>query len=310
MDDQPTAVKAPAPALQHGDERLLILANRRAGGLSRLREEESLEGYACQAGINADVVFTRNPSQLRQILREQVIGKRHKVAVAGGDGTIHCAVQELACTDTVLGILPQGTANNFATALRLPRDLPSAFRVIAEGEERSVSLGKADKEYFTEGAGAGIFAEVLALTSGTHGAGSILRALRVVARATLTGQMYRFMLEIDGVRRSEEVFSVTVANSFCVGYNLPIAPFARLTDTELDVILVGALTRSEIFSYYKAVRAQTHLNLPKVESLRAQEVVIDSRRHATVHVDDRVHRRTPVTIRIVPEALRVMVDRL
>ncbi len=55
--------------------------------------------------------------QVRQLVREGV----EKVAVAGGDGTVSLAVQELAYSNKALGILPQGTFNNFATALRLPQ---------------------------------------------------------------------------------------------------------------------------------------------------------------------------------------------
>src|SRR6478672_8682776 len=45
-----------------------------------------------------------------------------RIGVAGGDGTVEVAVQDLARTETALGILPQGTFNNFATALRLPHN--------------------------------------------------------------------------------------------------------------------------------------------------------------------------------------------
>src|SRR5687768_2414378 len=113
-------------------EKLLIFANRYAGTLSRLRGQTPLEHYARQAGCIPEIVYTRSGPHLRKELRERVIGKVPRVAIAGGDGTIHSAVQVLARSGVALGILPQGTANNFATALRLPRDLPSAFRVLQE----------------------------------------------------------------------------------------------------------------------------------------------------------------------------------
>jgi len=51
------------------------------------------------------------------------------VAIAGGDGTLHLAVQVLAGTDVTLGILPQGTANNFAMALGIQIHAPYARAV-------------------------------------------------------------------------------------------------------------------------------------------------------------------------------------
>ncbi|HEU4753307.1 MAG TPA: diacylglycerol kinase family protein, partial [Armatimonadota bacterium] len=249
---RPGAGSRPTATRGAGRE-LLILANRRAGSLARAPGETPLEQFAREAGFEPRVLYTRSAAQLRRILREEVVGRRGRVAVAGGDGTIHSAVQELARTDVALGVLPQGTANNFATALRLPRDLPSAFRVIAEGEERTVSLGLAGAEYFTEAAGAGIFADVLALTSGRHGPLNALRALGVALQTMLAGRFYRFSLEVDGERRVENALSITVANSFSVGYNLPIAPCATLTDRVLDVVIIGALSRSELLPYFRAV---------------------------------------------------------
>jgi YegS/Rv2252/BmrU family lipid kinase len=291
-------------------EKLLVFANQYAGTLSRLKGEKSLGQYARDAGLEAEVVFTRSGAHLRHLLRAEVVGKRRKVAVAGGDGTVHSAVQELAGTDVVLGILPQGTANNFATALRLPRDLPSAFRVIADGEERTVDMGVANGEYFTEGAGVGIFAEILALAGGSHNFVGVLRALEVILSTMIANRPYRLTLDIDGERHREDALNVTVANSFCVGYNLPIAPHARVTDGELDVVIVEALTRREMFPYFRAIRAQTHLDLPKVQVVKAREVKISTRRPISVHVDERVHKKTPVEVRIVPGSLKVMVDRL
>ncbi len=115
---------------------------------------------------------------------------------------------------------------------------------------------------------------------------------------------------MDGERRIENASMVTVANSFRLGHAMPIAPGARLTDEELDIVLLGALTRSEFLTYYRAIRAQFHTQLPKVQMLKGKEIRISSRRPLHVHVDDRAHKWTPITIRIAPRVLKVMVDRL
>jgi diacylglycerol kinase (ATP) len=289
---------------------LLILANRSAGSLLQVGVSGALRGYARAAGFEPEVVNVLGAAHMQAVLREQVIGKRRLVAVAGGDGTIHDAIQLLAKSDVTLGILPQGTANNFATALRLPKDLPSAFRVLADGEERAVDLGEANGEYFAEAAGVGLFAEVLAITRAGHDLRTVLRGMRVVLGTLIANRPRRLTLVVDGERHQEEALNVTVANSFAVGYNLPIAPTARVTDSRLDVVVVGPLTRREMFTYYRAIRAQSHLELPKVHAYRARTVEISARHRTVVHLDDRVRWRTPITLRVVPGALKVLVDRL
>lgn len=291
-------------------EPILILANRYAGTLARIGRGAALAQYARAAGLEPEIVATVNASHLQQVLRERVVNRTRRVGIAGGDGTLHAAVQVLANSDVTLGILPLGTANNFATALRLPIDLPSAFQVIAQGEERTVSLGVAEDEFFTEAAGVGLFADALALYGGTGRTKSILRTLMTISRIWLGHRPYELELTLDGERRIEEAVMVTVANSFRLGHAIPIAPTARLTDAELDVVILGALTRSELVTYFRAMRAQSHSQLPKVHFLRAREVTIRSRHPLVVHVDDRVRRRTPITCRVAPDALRVFVDRL
>lgn len=291
-------------------EPLLVFANWSAGSLLRFRGENPLVRYARAAGLRAQVIPTRSARDLQRQLRARAVGRVKRIAIAGGDGTLHAAVQVLAGTDVTVGILPQGTANNFATALRIPRDLPSAFRAIAEGEQRRVDLGVADGEYFTEAAGVGVFADLLAFTGGSHSFGNTLRGLEVLMRTVVFDRSRRVTLDVDGERTVEDVLNVTVANTFAMGYNLPIAPSARATDARLDVVIIGPLTRREMPQYWRALQRQEHLDLPKVQTMRARRVTLSARHRLHAHVDDRVVRRTPLAIHVAPGALSVMVDRL
>lgn len=289
-------------------ERLVLFANKYAGTLARLRGETPLEEYARQAGFEPEVVYTKSSIHLRRRLRERIAGGLRRVVVAGGDGTIHSAVQVLANSGVELGILPQGTANNFANALRLPLDLPGAFQVLAAGEARPVSLGEADGEFFTEAAGAGFFAEVLALGGAARRNKNPLRMAFATLRLMLEKRSHQLTLELDGERVEEHVLNVTVANSFFVGLNLPIAPHASLTDDYLDLVLIDPLIRREYLPYYRAIRAQSHITLPKVRTLRARSIRINARHPLLVHVDDRARKKTPVNIRLVPEGLLVVAN--
>ncbi|MGB0220729.1 MAG: diacylglycerol/lipid kinase family protein, partial [Sinimarinibacterium flocculans] len=47
----------------------------------------------------------------------QVAGGAQRLVVLGGDGMVHLAVQAVAGTDTILGVVPVGTGNDFVRAL-------------------------------------------------------------------------------------------------------------------------------------------------------------------------------------------------
>jgi diacylglycerol kinase (ATP) len=286
-----------------------ILFNAHAGALHAKAGPEQLKQMAEEIGLDAEIIGTESKEQMLEVIRQAVREGVKKVAVSGGDGTVHLAVQELAKTDSTLGIIPQGTANNFATALRLPQDLPSAVRVLKDGEVRSVDLGKVENVYFTEAAGVGLFADALAI----YGAGTnknFFRGVYAMLRVYFSATPRRLRLTIDGEREIERAVMCTVANTYRIGAAMPVAPGAKVTDGELDLVIVGDLRRSELIPYYRAFRAQMHMSLPKVSTQRARTVTIETRRPVNVHCDDTVVGTTPVTITAQPGALKVLVDRL
>ena len=63
--------------------------------------------------------------------------------VSGGDGTLSEATHQLAHRNVCLGVLPQGTANNFRDPNNFARSLsrPAAVRILVEGEVADVDLG-------------------------------------------------------------------------------------------------------------------------------------------------------------------------
>jgi diacylglycerol kinase (ATP) len=287
---------------------LTILLNERAGTFHAAPGKEQVERILDEIGLDAVVISTQSAEEMERILRERVAAGAEKVAVSGGDGTVAAAVQILAHTETALGIIPQGSANNFATALRLPQDLPSALRVLQDGVVRLVDLGEVRGRYFTEAAGVGLFADMLAVYN--KGGKSFFRGLYHGLRILLSMRARRLWVTIDEQRIQERAILCTAANSYRMAAFLPIAPGAKVTDGELDIVIIGDLRLHELLSYYRAAMAQMHLNLPKVRTLRGKEVSITTTRPANVHCDDRVVGTTPVTIRSQPGALRVLVDRL
>src|SRR5690606_7897262 len=182
----------------------------------------------------AEVIATHSRKQMRAKIRELVKAEAPTIAVAGGDGTVALAVQELARSESTLGIIPQGTFNNFATALRLPLDLPSALRVLQSGETREVDLGQVEvashgKRYFTEAAGVGLFADALAL----YGKGSnknFSKGVRALTRLLFSFRARRLTLRIDGDTHIERAVMCTVANTYRMGQGVAIAPGAQVTD--------------------------------------------------------------------------------
>ena len=293
---------------EHRSHKIPFLMNHKAGALRTTASTEEMQDLGREQGLDLDIINTTSPEDTQSTIARLVKSGATQVAVAGGDGTVACAVQALAGTGVAPGIVAQGTANNFATALRLPQDLPASLRVLKDGVVREVDLGQIGDTYFTESAGIGLFADAMVLQDPTDK--SVLRTLWTAFRVMSAARARRVKLYIDGELHTERAVMCEVANSFRMGYAMPMAPEAKLTDGVLDVVIVGDLKLTEIIPYFRAMKAQLHHTLPKVQVLRAKEVRIESRHTMNVHCDDSVIGTTPVTIKVAPKALKVLVDRL
>lgn len=289
-------------------EPIPLILNDKAGKYHSTAGADELQKVADQLGVAARVMATQSTEEMRRLVCQLRDEGAKRIAVAGGDGTIHIAVQELAHSDVALGIVPQGTANNFATALRLPQDLSSALRVLEEGVVKAVDLGYIDGEYFTETAGVGLFADALALYGKSNK--NFFRALAAALRLLFSFRASRIRLTVDGKTTTERAVMCVAANTFRLGVAFPVAPGAKVTDQELDIVILGDLKRSELIPYFRAIRRQLHLSLPKAQSIKGKTIRIESARPMPVHCDDHIIGTTPVTIEVKPGALKVLVERL
>jgi YegS/Rv2252/BmrU family lipid kinase len=330
--------KSGAKMMGQGAGRCLILANPKAGAL--LRREFFAELYApkmpflrrrarksdppelpavlpmlselaAEVGLEANVEALPPPSELPELLRAAQTEGYDTVVAAGGDGTVHAVAQALVHSPLRLGVLPVGTANNIAHALKIPFALEEAIKVLATGVERNIDVGWIGNEYFLESAGVGLFADaVQAFGTRELRPYQVVRLLKTVAPLLWNLRARTLALTLDGVEQLEEAVMVTVANGAYLGEGVPLAPNAALTDGLFDVVIVGALTRLELIRFAFAATRGLHLRLPKVRLAQAQTVEIRRIHRAhhplPVHAGDHIVAHTPVRMDILPGALRVI----
>jgi diacylglycerol kinase (ATP) len=286
-----------------------IFMNAKAGAHRQKATPEQVKQFAREVGLEVEIIQTESKENLKSHIKRLVSDKAPRLAIAGGDGTVHLAVQEMAGSRTALGIIPQGTANNFATALHLPReDVRLALKIIHDGYIQATDLGETCGEYFTEAAGVGLFADALAY----YGQGTnknVFRGCYALFNVFRHFGSRRIKLLLDGKVHTERAVMCTAANTYRIAEAMPVAPDAKVNDGELDIVIVGDLSRWEVIKYYRAVKRQEHRKLPKVTTLRAREIRIESDRPMAVHCDDTVVGKTPVAVTLHPRALKVLVPR-
>lgn len=74
----------------------------------------------------------------------------------GGDGTVQRCLDGVAGRDVALAVIPAGTSNLLARALRIPAKPQDALKVALDGDRRTLDTGTVNGEHFAVVAGAGL----------------------------------------------------------------------------------------------------------------------------------------------------------
>jgi diacylglycerol kinase (ATP) len=122
-------------------QRATVIHSPHSGRSDKLVEAMT---YLEQTGV--EVVNTISIADLDHLPAQGTTWKESGIDVAiaaGGDGLVGGVITQIAESGLPLGILPLGTSNDIARALRIPQDLQAAAQVIAEGIEQEVDVGVA-----------------------------------------------------------------------------------------------------------------------------------------------------------------------
>ena len=135
-------------------KRVLILYNGRAGHGRIERKIDAICGVFAEGGWNViaqALCFGENPFD--------AVTDVDLVVICGGDGTINYVVNALKSKglNLPIGIIPSGTANDFANMLGLSKDAVTAARDILCGVERKVDCGRVNDMWFVNIFSFGLF---------------------------------------------------------------------------------------------------------------------------------------------------------
>jgi diacylglycerol kinase (ATP) len=248
------------------------------------------------------------------VLRQVVDAGHDLVVVGGGDGTISCAAGLVASTDATLGVLPLGTANDFARTLQIPSDVEAACRQLAHGTVVDVDLGRVDGRPFLNVASAGLSVAVTQALSPR-----LKRLLGPVAYPVATLRAYRrhrpftARLEFpDGDHEPLELsdlLQVAVGNGRHYGGGNAVSPTAGIDDHLLDVYAIVRGRLREHVSIARLLKDGSFVHHDRVHHLTTRRVRMVTDPVQPVNLDGEIEATTPSLFEIERNAVHVVVPR-
>ncbi|MFK4837486.1 diacylglycerol kinase [Microbacterium sp. ZW T2_14] len=295
--------------------RVALLVNPAARGGAHTgaatRAAERLRSH----GVQTSVLSGGSAAESSALLRTAIQLGVDAVAVAGGDGTVNLAIQEVAGTGIPLGIVPSGTGNDFAATLGLRElDVTAAADTIAAGRTRRIDLARVTRDdgstrYFGSVLASGFDSKVNDRANAMRWprGGSRYNLAILVEFLTLSGIAYEVDAELaDGTHDAlrGDLVMATVGNGRTYGGGIPICPDADPADGLLDLVLVRPAGRLRLARLLPRVYRGTHGTVPEV-SIRLVRSVRLSSPGVTAYADGDPIGALPLTIDVAPGALTI-----
>lgn len=293
----------------HRHGRTLLLLNPVAGGGRARAAAPHVISLLRKRGVEVTLVESRDAAEIRSRAASAAAAGFRIVAVLGGDGALHHAVNGALTTGVDFALFPAGNGNDTARGLGIPLDPLAAAHAFLNGRSHRVDLLRAR---FASGAtchilsagGLGLDGEAARLVSTRFH--RLPGAARYVAAALWALASYKpisIEAEWDGGRWSGAVLLAAVTNGPSYGAGIQIEPAARMNDGILNVVLVRPLPLLRIIEALFILLRTGDLHWPEVQRIRARRVRLrPTSGCASFHGDGELPGDAPVEIEVAPDA--------
>ena len=288
---------------------LIVNARSRTGERAFEEARERLVDLGVEIGAGFPV---HDPARLAETVRTAVSDGHDPIVLGGGDGSVSSTVDFLAHHHSTLGLLPLGTANDFARTLGIPTDLGAACENIARGNVVDVDLGLAGENYYVNVASVGLSVEATRALSPwlKKNIGPLAYPVAAVT-AFMKHKPFAARLTFpDGDHTPVEygrLLQIAVGNGRFYGGGLVVAAGSGIDDESLDVYAILLGRPRDLLGAARYLRSGDFVKADGVDHFRTSRVVLETEPELSVNVDGEIVAQTPEEFSVAPNALRVIV---
>ncbi len=228
------------------------------------------------------------------------------IVCVGGDGTLHQVINGFSNFDKVtLGLIPCGTGNDFASAIKLPLDITKCVDIILQGNEQYVDYMQMPTVRGMNVIGMGIDVDVLnrysALKKKTKWGYT-----KCLIKTLMNFDYVEFEAQVNGKREQYRSFIACIANGHQFGGGIPISPNSSATDNKLNFLAVSEIKRSKLISAFLKLKKGKILTFPETTHMETKRVKIFANGDYVVNVDGELYKNVPFDVKIVSNKLKML----
>ncbi|WP_151733507.1 diacylglycerol/lipid kinase family protein [Paenibacillus tengchongensis] len=290
----------------------MIIVNPSSGKEEAPQYAESARSALQAAGYTVTVRETLQEGDAADYCRSACENGYHLVVSIGGDGTLHEVINGLEHQPhrPKLGIVPLGTVNDFARALRIPLDPEQAVSALTSPAVHKVDVGRMNNRLFINVVAAGPLAESLSGVSSEDKTRLGALAYLKEGVGALTGgarSAHPLSIAYDGQlwEGHAPLFVAALTNS--VGGFEKLAPEAAVDDGLLHCYIFQDLTLFSTLTAGLSLLLGNLKNHKDVIYFKAKQVSITSQDTVRTNVDGEEGPPLPVTLSTIPRYIEIIV---
>ena len=233
--------KAKEVTVMENRRKLLFVVNPHAGKEAIRTQMVRILDIFVKSGWVPTVYMSQHTGELPALVRKWA-PDYDLVVCSGGDGTLNETLNGLMPLERrpMLGYIPAGTTNDFATSLGIPKQMAKAALAAVEGVPVSVDVGKFGSKYFAYVAAFGAFTDVTYSTPQQY-KNSLGKLAYLIEGAQRLSSLKTYPIRLeydDGCTEGEFLVGLVSNSSYVAG--LPVGRWidTSMSDGLMEVTLV------------------------------------------------------------------------
>jgi diacylglycerol kinase (ATP) len=291
-----------------------IIVNPYAGRWKARAAIPDIERACRKIGLAYELEVTEKPCHGIELAREAALAGFSPIVSAGGDGSISEVLNGLmqAAGDGVagpLGIIPLGSADDFADMLGLEKEVEAACRVVLAGYTHIVDVGRVNDRFFDNNSAIGLEPMVTITQAAMKWVKGTPRYILAALKTILSHKPWHLRLVWDDGQYEGPSALVSVGNTRRTGGAFWMTPLAEMDDGYLDFVFTSRLGRLKLLRLLPTTFDGSHIGRPGVNCARTTRLTIECDPPTPIQADGEVFElsATHVEYTILPGRLEVIV---
>jgi len=245
-------------------------------------------------------------------LAKEAVSKDIDIIVAvGGDGTVNEVASALINTNKILGIIPAGSGNGLAMHIGLGRNLTKAIRYLSDLCVMEIDTCEVNDKSFVNLSGIGFDGLVSYRISKSKIRGLFGYFIHFL-KASWSYEPQEFEFYIDKEKYNNKYLLIEIANGPMFGYNFTIAPFAKIDDGQLEVVLIKDAPKWKYFGLMPLMLMNKINKSGLIERISTKSIRFIFRENTYVHFDGEGYIKDNITemkYTIKPKSLKIICNK-